>query len=123
MFWSRQVFFSFGETWATLHACGTSPVDIDLFIVFVRKGRSGATAVFSSDEGSGSMPQLFDGEAIMVLKSSSEDTGGSVSMVADTLGSKSPNESLPALLPMSRWMLAIFSLKNLLNISTSSLAG
>ena len=71
-----------------MNACGTSPVDIDLFMVFVRKGRSGATAVFSSDVGSGSMPQLFDGEAIMILKSSSEDTGGSVSMVADTLGSK-----------------------------------
>ena len=50
--------------------------NIDLFIVSVRESRSGATDVFSSVVGSGSMPQLFDGEAIMILKSSSEDTGG-----------------------------------------------
>ena len=48
------------------------------------------------------MLQLFDGEAIMILKSSSEDTWGSVSMVADTGGSRSPNESLLLLLPLSR---------------------
>ena len=68
----------------------------------VRKGRSGATDFFNSDVGSGSMLQLFDGQAIVILKSSSEDTGGSVSMVADTGGSRSPNESLLLLLPMSR---------------------
>ena len=85
-----------------MNACGTTPVDIDLFIVSVRKGRSGATYVFNSDVESGSMLQLFDGEAIMILNSSSEDTGGSVSMVADTGGSGSPNESLLLLLPMSR---------------------
>ena len=33
---------------------------------------SGATDVFNSDVGSGSMLQLFDGESIMILKSSSE---------------------------------------------------
>ena len=48
------------------------------------------------------MLQLFDGEAIMILKSSSEYTGGSVSRVADIGGSRSPSESLLLLLPMSR---------------------
>ena len=68
------------------------PVDRDLFMVSVRKGRSGTRDDLSSDVGSGSMLQLLDGEAIMILKSSSQDTGGSVSMVAVTGGSKSLNE-------------------------------
>ena len=38
----------------------------------------------------------------MILKSSAEDIGGSVSMVVDTGGSRSSNESLLLLLPMSR---------------------
>ena len=50
-----------------MNACGTTPVDIDLFIVSVRKGKSVATNVFSSDVGSGSMLQLFDGEVIMLI--------------------------------------------------------
>ena len=58
----------------------------------MRNGRSGATDVFNRDVGSGSMLQLFDGEAIMILKSSSEDTGGSVSIVADTGSSRPTNE-------------------------------
>ena len=60
----------------------------------VRKGRSRATYVFRSDVGSGSKLQL--GEVIMILKRSSENTGGSVYMVAETDGSMSLNESLLA---------------------------
>ena len=56
------------------------PVYRDLFMMSVRKGRSGTRYDLSSDVGSGSMLQLLDGVVIMIHRIMCSDVG-SVSML------------------------------------------